>query len=283
MGASILAGVLRSYTKAVNSSQTPVISKFIATVSSEASAQRLKSRFSDYANQLEIQSSGNDVAMKKADIVLLGFKPYMVNSVLAKPGVKEALKGKLVISVLVGTPPAKIYCAIAGSDDLQYMAQPYEQREYHIRRVMPNMAAEFGEGMSVIEKNSLAPEYESIVDWVFLQVGRIAQVTPELYDLGGVLTGTTSPFFSVALDGMLDGAVSQGLRRGEANRILSQTLRGLATMLDNGEHPALVREKAASPRGTTIAGLLSLEADGVRAAYSNAIIKATERSIQIGK
>ncbi|KAH8821275.1 pyrroline-5-carboxylate reductase dimerization-domain-containing protein [Xylogone sp. PMI_703] len=283
MGGSILTGVLRSYSKAIAEGQTPVISKFIATVSSEGSAKKLRTRFSDHEKHLEVTTAGNDAAMRKADIVLLGFKPYMVDSVLSKPGVQEALKGKLVISVLAGTPLPKIYRGITGVEDLNYMAQPHEQREYHISRVMPNMAAEFGEGMSVIESTSLAPEYESLVDWIFLQIGRIAKVAPELYDLGGVLAGTTTAFVSLAFDGMLDGAVSQGLKRAEAKNILSQTLRGLATMLDNDEHPALIREKTASPRGTTIAGLLSLEEDGVRSAYSKAIIKATERSLQIGK
>lgn len=283
IGTSILTGVLRSYTAAVSSGQKPVISKFILTVSSDSSAEKLRTRFSDHEAHLQVRSSGNAEAMKSSDIVILAIKPYMVNSVLRQPGVKDALKGRLVISVLVGTPLARLYYGLTGKVDEEYMMQPFEQREYHIVRAMMNMAAAFGESMTVIEKNSLAAGYETLVDWIFVQVGKIAHVTPDLYDVGGVMVGTTSPFLTVALDGLLDGAVNQGLKRLDARRMLAQNLRGLAALLENDEHPAMIREKAASPRGTTIAGLLSLEEDRVRAAFSKAVIKSTERSIQIGK
>ncbi len=72
------------------------------------------------------------------------------------------------------------------------------------------------------------------------------------------------------------------MKRADANKILTQSLISLATLLQN-EHPAVLREKFSSPKGTTIAGLLSLEEDRARYAYSKATIASSERSKEIGK
>jgi pyrroline-5-carboxylate reductase len=216
--------------------------------------------------------------MRKADIVMLACKPYLANTVLKADGVREALAGKLVISVLVGSPVAKLEAAI-------FHAGPRcdDEAGFYIKRVMPNIAADLGQSMSVMEATSMPDEYEEIADWIFLQVGKTANVAPELFDVGGVLAGATGAFFTVAFDGILDGAVKQGLKRADAKKILTQSLFSVASLLESGEHPAELREKFSSPRGTTIEGLLSLEEDRVRYGFSKAVIASSKRSEEIGK
>src|ERR1700684_3456059 len=108
MGAAILSGVLESCSRAQANGDEPRISRFIATVNSEGSAEGLRTRFAQYADRFEVLRGDNVTAMQRADIVLLAFKPYMVDLVLRTRGVREALMGKLVISVLVGSPPHKL-------------------------------------------------------------------------------------------------------------------------------------------------------------------------------
>jgi pyrroline-5-carboxylate reductase len=215
--------------------------------------------------------------MKEADIVLLAFKPYMIDPVLKQPGVWGALAGKLVISVLVGSPSAKLETAIYNENPNSKPEQPI-----YIKRAMLNIAAEFRESMTVIETTNMPQEYEEITNWIFLQLGKIAPVAPDLFDIGGVLAGASGALLSVAFDGMLDGAVKQGLKRADAKKILTQSLFSMAKLLET-EHPAVLREKFSSPKGTTIDGLLSLEEDRVRYAYSKAVIATTKRSLEIGK
>ncbi|KUJ06591.1 pyrroline-5-carboxylate reductase [Mollisia scopiformis] len=281
MASAILSGVLNACAASQAQGDEPRISRFIATVQSEGSAAALRSRFQD---RIEVIRGDNVTAMKEADLVLLAFKPYMVDKVLRNEGVYEALLGKLVISVLVGSPVQKLEDAIR-------LCQPFgkgtitnKAGALHIKRAMMNIAVEFGAGMTVIETTEdMPPSYNELTDWIFLQCGKIQSVAPELFDIGGVMAGASGALLSVAFDGMLDGAVSQGLKRADAKKILTQALFSLATLLENGEHPAVLREKFSSPKGTTIDGLLSLEEDRARYAFSKAVIASSKRSQEIGK
>jgi pyrroline-5-carboxylate reductase len=272
MGTAILSGVLDSCARTQETGAEPRITRFIACVNSKGSAEGLKSRFEKFADRLTVLQQDNVKGMTEADIVLLGCKPYMAEKVLTAPGVQEALEGKLVISVLVGSPVKKLQSFIWGA---QY--NEHKPRCFMVR-AMCNIAAEFGESMTVIETIDVPEDMLELTNWIFLQLGKTAPVTPDLFDIGGVLAGPSGVFLSVALDGMLDGAVSQGLKRAQARTMLTQSLIGLAKLLDEGNTPDVLREKFSSPRGTTIDGLLSLEEDRVRHAFSKAVIKSTLKS-----
>lgn len=273
MGSPILSGVMESCARSLAADEKPRISNFIGTVSSQASADGLQKRFSKFGDSFRV-SQDNVSSMQEADIVLLACKPYMAEKVLSAMGVREALKGKLIVSVLVGSPVEKLAAFIDPTASVT---------DFHIKRVMLNIAAEFGQSMAVIETTSMPDYMEEESDWIFRQVGVTAPVAPELFDIAGIIAGPASAFLSVAFDGILDGAVSQGLKRADARNMLTQSLVSLTALLENGEHPAVLREKYSSPKGTTIAGLLSLEEDRVRYAFSKAVIESSKRSVEIGK
>lgn len=256
--------------------EEPRFSSFIATCNSEATERSLHSRFSAYSDRFTIMRGKNVKAMSRGDVILLAFKPYMIDLVLNHDGVYEALAGKLVLSVLAGSPVHKIETAIFGDRTLP------TGNPFFIRRAMPNLAAEHRESITVIETTDMPAPFEELSNWVFSQIGKIAPISPDLYDVGGVLAGASQALLSVAFDGMLDAAVSQGLKRADAKKIMTQSLVSLAKLLEN-EHPAVIREKISSPKGTTIAGLLSLEEDRARYAYTRAVNASAERSKEIGR
>ena len=276
MATAIVSRVVESCEETRATGADPRISRFIATVQSQMSEERLRSTFARYSHSFNITRGDNLTAMREADIVLLGCKPYMAKEVLGADGVRDALQGKLVMSVLVGSPVEKLEAIIYGS------GPPKKEHKCYIQRAMPNIAAELGASMTVIESTSMPHHFQDVSNWIFSQVGKIAPVAPELFDIGGVIAGTTGAFVSVALDGLLDGAVNQGLKRADAKKMVTQALFGLAKLLENGEHPAVLREKCSSPRGTTIDGLLQLEEDRVRYAFSKAVIASSKRSREIG-
>lgn len=271
MGTAILAGVLKACHQERSAGVEPTIGKVNACVKSDASVQRLRDRFKEDAFRLHVAKENVD-PVKVADIVLLACKPYMVDEVLGEKGMAEAIKGKLVISVIVGTPQAKLYAAMGASLGHCYIV-----------RAMLNIAAGLGESMTVLEITNVPLDLWAITNWIFLKLGKTTAIPPDLYDVGGVLAGMSGVLISVALDGILDAAVNQGIKRPEARKIMAQSLVGLARLLEEGHTPDQLREKTSSPKGTTIEGLMSLEEDRVRYAYTKAINKATKRSQDIAK
>ncbi len=140
--------------------------------------------------------------MQDADIVLLAFKLYMIDQALSVPGAREALTGKLLISVIIGTPFMKLIEAIQSHNRIQLTGED----PIYIKMAMLNIAAEFRKSMTVIESTSMPREYEDITKWIFLQLGKIAPVALDLSDLDGVLAavaGVSGALLSVAFDGIL--------------------------------------------------------------------------------
>jgi pyrroline-5-carboxylate reductase len=273
MGSAILSGTLDSCARAQQEGAEARITRFIVTVNSAKSAGLLKARFEKYSDRLTVVHGDNIKAMEEADEVLLSCKPYLAEKVLTAHGVGKALQGKLVISVLAGSPIEKLEAFIKESN-LSTDILPC-----CIIRAMMSTAAEFGESMTIIETTDVPEEFSEFTNWMFELLGKTAAVPPDLYNVGGVVAAVSLSLLSVAIDGILDGAVSHGLKRAPARAILAQGLIGLAKLLENGETPDTIREKASSPRGTTIEGLMSLEEDGARSAFCKATKKATHRSL----
>ena len=74
-----------------------------------------------------------------------------------------------------------------------------------------------------------------------------------------------------------------GLPRHVAHTLAAQTVLGTANLvLASGEHPGTLKDRVASPGGTTIAGLHELEQGGFRATLMNAVEAATRRSEELG-
>ncbi|RKF57586.1 Pyrroline-5-carboxylate reductase [Golovinomyces cichoracearum] len=295
MGSALLGRLMEACERAREKGDDVPFDRFFATVNSEESRFNLLSKFSAHQSYFRAYSGENDLWMDSADVVILAFKPDMVEKILNQKGVRDALAGKLVISVIVGTPQKRLLDAISlskPSEVVEKGSSLYSDISYaptdkppYIKRAMMNIAAEYGQSMTVIETPpsiDVNDGFEKLTRWIFEQCGKISFVGPETFDIAGVLSGASGALLSVALEGILDGAVSQGLVRTQAKEIVTQSLISFATLLENGAHPAVMRENFTIPHGTTISGLMSLEEDRVRWAFSKATIASSERSKDIG-
>ena len=212
--------------------------------------------------------------------MLLACKPYNLSAVLQEEGIREALAGKLLISILAGVSVSQIEETIysgAGIFD--------KGNRCRIVRVMPNTASLIRESMTVIATSDppLPQSLEALVSWIFTRIGRVVHLPPASMDASTALCGSGPAFFALVLEAMADGAVAMGLPRAEAQLMAAQTMRGTAGLVLNGEHPAMVREKVSTPGGCTIGGLLVLEEGSLRGTVARGVREATVVASQLGK
>lgn len=275
MGSAILSGILDATTPVdTSSSKKSPFSRIIACTKSQGSADKLKAKYSGHpsAVQLDFYASDNAGAASQADVVMLGCKPYLVDAVLSEEGLCDALAGKLIVSVIAGKTIDVLSAAIATNQTQS--AQSTSPAV--VARAIPNVAAAVRESMTVVElPGSASKEQVSVIEWMFSQIGMVKVIGGELFDLGSMLMASLATV-SVAVDGILDGCVAEGMRRADASEMTAQCLLGLAQMLKDGHHPAVLRESISSPKGCTIQGLLAVEKAGVRSAYADSIINGTE-------
>ncbi|MDQ6735548.1 MAG: pyrroline-5-carboxylate reductase [Nitrospirota bacterium] len=234
-----------------------------ATDPSEERRDFLKQRFGIHVG------SNNHEAVRWADIVLLAVKPQVLDSVLHDAS--SSLSGRLIISIAAGI-------------SIRYVADrlPAGAR---IVRVMPNAPAMVREGMSVLAFGPTVTDADrTVVRMMFESVGRVALLDEPLMDAVTGLSGSGPAYIFMAIEALADGGVKMGLPRAVAELLAAQTAIGAArTVLETGEHPGRLKDRVASPGGTTIAGLHQLEQGGLRASLMAAVRAATERARELGQ
>jgi pyrroline-5-carboxylate reductase len=298
MGIAILSGILSSlyeiqppkpsFLQSQSGTSTPqetptrLPSRFIACVRRPESAKKVKKALSAYLRVVKIVENDNVAACKEADIILLGCKPYMVQDILSVPGMKEALKGKLLLSICAGVPVSQIEEALYGEVST---GDPVSEGKCRVVRAMPNTASGIRESMTVIATSvpPLPADTSALVTWIFKRIGDVVHLPASTMDASTALCGSGPAFFALMLEATIDGAVAMGLPRAEAQRMAAQTMRGAAGLVLAGEHPALLRDKVSTPGGCTIGGLLVLEEGRVRGTVARAVREATVVASQLGK
>lgn len=269
MGGAVLNGLLNSAFTSTSTETTPKpIIRFIACTKTAASAARLQTKIAPEHEQLiKIVSNQTVQTMQESDIIILGCKPFMAEAVLSEPGVREALSNKLVISMLAGLTCSTLTLLI--NPDPSSTDQP------HVMKAIPNMGAQFGQSMTIIETpaSTIPESMVAVTEWIFKHVGAVKYLGSEQIGLATVLVGATMATLTLPIEGLLDGCVAEGFKRVDAMELVLQGIRGLSAVLESGQHPGVVRESISSPRGCTIQTLLSLEEAGTRSDFAKAIVR----------
>lgn len=205
----------------------------------------------------------------------MAIKPVKRAGFFNAPGIREALRGKLLISIMAGISTKELTRLLLGDQQAQC-----DQAPLQIVRAMPNMAAKIREAVTLFtaDLGTLSKDNLDITSWIFNQVGSAQYVEESCFDIAAVLVGCGGSLLLLAVDGLLDAAVAEGLKRSEAQNMVVNSAIGMMKLVPAGDHPSVLREKIASPGGCSIRALLELEKAGVRSAYTGAIMAAAEKS-----
>jgi pyrroline-5-carboxylate reductase len=213
-------------------------------------------------------AESNRAACAGADVLLLAVKPFVLPEVLAEIA-PLATASQLVISIAAGVRTAALEAALPLSP---------------VVRVMPNTPIQVGAGAAALCRGSRATaEHAALARRLFEAGGLCEEVTEAQLDAVTGLSGSGPAFACVLIEALADGGVRMGLPRAVALRLAAQTLLGTAKLvLETGEHPAVWKDRVATPGGTTIAGLAALEEAGVRAGLMQAVEAAARRATELG-
>ncbi len=236
MGAAMLKGLSRY--------------SVIVVEKSNKREEELKEKFSNITILNEIP----DVSEK---VVILAVKPQTL------PLLEIKGKAKAVISILAGTPIAKIKEKI--------------EAKYYIR-AMPNIAALYQKSVtSVVGDEAFKNEALDILS----SIGKAIWLNSEKeLDIATGLAGSSPAWLAIVAEALADGAVNLGLPRDKAYEYLGTLFEGVGSVLQN-THPATFKDMVTSPGGTTAAGLYILEDMAIRSAFIKAMESCYNRAKEL--
>jgi pyrroline-5-carboxylate reductase len=210
----------------------------------------------------------NAEAAAGADLIVLAAKPAVV------PVALRPLSGILT--------PAQLVVSIAAGVPLRVL-EGLVPEGVPVVRVMPNTPAQVGAGAAAFCRGSHATDEHAARVTQFLKAAGTSVEVPEaLMDAVTGLSGSGPAFVCLVIEALADGGVQMGLPRPVALELAAQTVMGTGQLiLQSGEHPAVWKDRVATPGGTTIAGLAALEAGGLRSALIQAVSAATKRSREL--
>ncbi|WP_447972328.1 pyrroline-5-carboxylate reductase [Nitrospira sp. Kam-Ns4a] len=209
-------------------------------------------------------------AARQAEVLVLCVEPQVLDEALDRIA-QAVTPDTLVISVAAGYPISRV---------LAHLPQVRK-----VVRAMPNTPSSVLEGVTALAIGAgVSDEERQGAEAIFASVGKVVIVEERLMDAVTGLSGSGPAYIYLIVEALADGGVKVGLPRPIAQLLATQTVLGAARMLlESGEHPAQLKDRVASPGGTTIAGLHALEQGRVRAALIAAVEAATARSAELGR
>jgi pyrroline-5-carboxylate reductase len=212
----------------------------------------------------------NTMVAKRSDVLFLAVKPQQMALVAGELAGKISAE-KLVVSIAAGVRLKRL-CDWLGE-------------ETRLVRVMPNTPCLIGQGACGYSLGEKATDSDGeLIGKLLSAVGTAWQVDEKMLDAVTGLSGSGPAFVYVIIEALSDAGVRVGLPRQIASALAIQTVKGAVEMvLATGEHPAVLKDRVASPGGTTIAGLQVMEAGALRATLIAAVEAAAKRSVELGE
>ena len=230
----------------------------------------------DRLTDINVASNIADL-VKKSDAIIFAVKPQDFDSLLEE--IKDYIKEKLIISIAAGITTNYIEKKISN---------------VRVIRVMPNMPAKIGKGMSCLCKGKVATEEDlNFTKQLFANLGETLILNEDMMDAATAISGSGPGYLyylsenksmdeikkfanEVFISSLRASAESIGFSLKQAD-ILARTtvLGGIALIEQTKLAPSELKKQIASKGGTTEAGLEVLHKggslkDAVRAALKRA-------------
>jgi pyrroline-5-carboxylate reductase len=223
-----------------------------------------------------------DDLLKKSDVIILAVKPQDFEDVLGH--IKFDIQEKLIISIAAGTTTGYIEKRLGDTQ---------------VIRVMPNIAAKIGKGMSCLCKGKTATTWNlNLAERLFKELGETLVISEEMMDAATAVSGSGPGYFFYLAQGkqqaelesyietffipqLTAAALSVGFNPGQAKVLATTTAKGsMALLKETGLSPEALWAQVASKGGTTEAGLEVLRNKG---SLEEAVKAAARRAAELSR
>lgn len=234
----------------------------LATVAHEDRATALSAQWG-----VEV-TTDNQAAARKADVILLGVKPFQM------PGLMKEIKPALTAKKLLIS-----FAASVKTRSIEEMSG----LEIPVVRAMPNTPSMLGAGIAALCRGKHVSDAQlELSARIFEAVGRTVIVDEKHMDAVTGLSASGPAYIYIILESLAEAGVKVGLPRDIATLLAAQTAYGAAKMvLETGYHPALLKDAVTTPAGCTIDGILELEEGGLRVTLIKAVMRAAQRAREL--
>ena len=256
MAEAIIAGVLERHLVAADS-----------IVASHPRADRRRALAEKYGIQV---TGDNAEAARRADVVVLGIKPQVMQGVL------KDLRGnlgaqKVLVSIIAGATTETL------RRGLDHAA---------VVRVMPNTPAQIGEGVNIWYATPETTESQRAQAKALLgALGHELEVSGERFvAMATAVSGTGPTYVFLVMEALIDSAVHLGFPRHLAHDLVLETIKGSVAFAERTQkHPAQLRDMVTSPGGTSAAAFYELERGRLRTVLADAVWAAYRRTMSLSE
>jgi pyrroline-5-carboxylate reductase len=209
-------------------------------------------------------SADNTFGISQADIILLTVKPYQVDAVLQE--IMPHITNKIIASAVSGLSIE--------------MLEQKTNRAHSIVRIMPNIAAQFGESATCVSFSEKNRDAGNRVLELFNSVGTALIIEEKLMNASTILGACGTAYALRYIRAAMQAGIEIGFDAQTALAIASQTVKGAAQMtLEEKAHPEQLIDRVTTPQGCTIVGLNEMEHQG----FSSSLIKGIKTSYDMIK
>ncbi|PBB09828.1 pyrroline-5-carboxylate reductase [Kocuria sp. WRN011] len=255
MNGSILRGVLAGGTPA---------GRVRATTKSASSAEKLREDTGVTVLSGEENEKANLEAVKGADVVLLGVKPYAILDLARE--IAPALEPKTVVA------------SVAAGITLEALEKALPEGQ-PVVRTMPNTPSSVGRGViSVTPGTHTTKEQLEAVREVLSSVATVVEVEEHLVRAVTGVSGSGPAYVFYLAEAMQQAGEKLGLPSDVARVLAKETVAGAGVLLSPDDaDPAALRKAVTSPGGTTEKAINTFDDQGLRDVIAAGVTASSER------
>ena len=214
----------------------------------------------------------NQNEIKKFDILIFAIKPQIAKKVVSEYRNFEYKKNSFIVSI------------VAGKKIIFFKKNIKNAKQ--IVRVMPNMPALIGEGVSCLVSNKgISKNNKKIINDLFLKVGKTIWLKNEIeIDKATAISGSGPGYVFTLIDAFEKASQKIGFsKKISREMVLSTILGSLRLMESTKEEPKDLADSIAVKGGTTEAGIKILQKNKPYKIMYNTFLAAYQRASKLGK